>query len=487
MELLPARVPFAFRLALAMASGGVYALAYPPLGWRWLVVPGVAGLLVALQGQTGTRARALGFLHGLAAFAVGLSWLFELFGSVAFILWVVLAVFPAVFAHFQGLATTRGVKGWHFAAFTALNWGSWEYIRSELFWLKFPWLSVGSAVGPNGWLPWIGVYGVSTIIVFGAALLALRYWKSAAVSFALVLGAYLLVPRHPDPGDDDPDAVKIGGIQSENGSVHEFVTATQALLRDVQYVVWPEYAVPYDIRADVKEWNLVQQLCRDREITLTFGTQRHEKGGDAWRNIALTVDPTGLRGEHNKVHPVHFFDDGIAGTTCVPVETLHGKIGTPVCFDCDYEAVARRMTAAGAEMFIVPVMDAKSWTAREHDQHAELMRIRACENGRWMFVCATSGVSQIIDPNGAVHGRLDAMIEGALLGSLRRESGLTFYTRAGWLIPWGVLGIAGSSWILLLWPKGRNKRAQAESQSTACGCGADSHRGTGGGPGRTNS
>jgi apolipoprotein N-acyltransferase len=463
MELLPARVPFALRLILAVASGAIYALAYPPLGWRWLVVPGVLGLLVTLQGQSGSRARAMGFLHGLAVFSVGLSWLYGIFAAWAFILWVVLAAFPAMFAHFQGLASNRGVKGWHFAAFTALNWGSWEYIRSELFLLKFPWFSVGSAVGPNGWLPWIGVYGVSVIIVFGVALLSLQRWKSAGASFVLVLGAYLLVPRHPEPGDDDPAAVKLGGVQLEGVTIDEFLPATRALPQDLQLVVWPEYALPYDIRANAKDWNLVQQLCRDRDITLIFGTQRHEAGGEAWRNIALTVDPGGSRGEHNKVHPVHFFDDGIAGTTSLPVDTRHGKVGTPVCFDCDYEGVTRRMTAAGAEMFVVPVMDARSWTARQHDQHAELMRIRACENGRWMFVCATSGVSQVIDPNGMVHGRLEAMAEGVLVGSLRRESGFTFYTRFGWLTPWVALGISVTSWILLLWPKRREKAAQAGS------------------------
>ncbi|MEK7950273.1 apolipoprotein N-acyltransferase [Luteolibacter soli] len=458
MELLPARTPFALRLLLAVASGGIYALAYPPVGWRWLVLPGVLGLLIALQGQRGSKALAIGFLHGLAVFAVGLSWLYELFAVWAFFLWVVLAVFPSMFAHFQGLASQRGVKGWHFAAFTAANWGSWEYIRSELFWLKFPWLSVGSAIGPNGWLPWIGVYGVGALVVFGTALISLRHWKGGGASFALVLGACLVVSRHAEPRDDDPATVKLGGIQGEEGTLQDLLAATRTLLPEgLHYVVWPEYAVPYDIRANVKEWNLVQQLCRDRDITLTFGTQRHEAGGEVWRNIALTVDPSGARGEHNKVHPVHFFNDGVAGTTALPIETRHGKVGTPVCFDCDYEGVVRHMTAAGAEMFVVPVMDAKRWTARQHDQHAELMRIRACENGRWMFVCTTSGVSQVIDPSGMVHGRLGAMVEGVLTGSMRRESGLTFYTRLGWLTPWLVLGTAIASWILLLWPKRRDK------------------------------
>ena len=156
--------------------------------------------------------------------------------------------------------------------------------------------------------------------------------------------------------------------------------------------------------------NSCRSLCRERgHHPDTSARSCTARPAARWRNIALTLDPGGTRGEHTKVHTVHFFDDGTPGNTALPVETAHGKIGTPVCFDCDYEGVVRRMTAAGAEMFIVPIMDAESWTARQHDQHAELFRIRACENGRWMFVCATSGVSQVIDPHGSVHARLPTL------------------------------------------------------------------------------
>ena len=453
------RSSFALRLALAVASGGLYSLAYPPVGWGWLVFPAVAGLLIALKDQHSSRARAIGFLHGLTAFGVGLSWLYDLFGPLAIVLWFVLAAFPAMFAQFQGLAAARGMNGWKFAVFTALNWGAWEFIRAELFPLKFPWMSAGLAMGPNRLLAWIGVYGVSAIVVAGVAFLFARQWKPALAAAAILLGSLLLIPRHPVP--DDADAIKVAGIQKEGVSLHEFLTATRELPADLHYVVWPEYAVPYDVRADKADWQDIQQLCRDRGITLTLGTQLHPESGPGWRNIALTVDPAGVRGEHNKVHPVHFFNDGIAGTSALPVETAFGKIGTPVCFDCDYEGVTRRMTKAGAEAFIVPIMDAESWTAREHDQHAELFRIRACENGRWMFVCATSGVSQVIDPNGQVHGRLGAMVGGTLVGNLKKETRLTFYTRCGWLTPWAVLAAAFGWWVVLLRGSLRRKKPEA--------------------------
>jgi apolipoprotein N-acyltransferase len=58
----------------------------------------------------------------------------------------------------------------------------------------------------------------------------------------------------------------------------------------------------------------------------------------------------------------------------------------------------------------------------------------------------------VIDPDGQLHGRLGAMVSGTLVGSLRRETRLTFYTRFGWLTPWGLLAAAAACWIGLLLP-----------------------------------
>lgn len=428
-------------------------MAYPPLGWGWLVIPGLAGLLVALRGQSGTRARAIGFLHGMAAYGVGLSWLLHVFGGMAVMLWCVLAAFTALFAEMQGRAGLRGVSGWKFAIFTTLNWCGWEFIRAELFPLKFPWMTAGLAMGPNALLPWVGVYGVSTLVVLSAALLFMRKWKSAAAGPTVLMLAVGLYSKCPEPAANDPLAVKVAGLQLESVSLNHYLEGTRSFLPGIQHVVWPEYAVPYDLRANKRDLAIVQDLCRERGITLTLGTQSRPIGGDVWRNIALTLDPTGVRGEHTKVHTVHFFDDGIPGTTALPVLTANGKVGTPICFDCDYEGIVRGMTATGAEFFVAPTMDAEKWSARQHDQHAELFRIRACENGRWIFVVATSGVSQLIDPHGHVHARLAALQQGTLSGTLKRETMLTFYTRFGWLAPWGVLGIATLWWVFLLFPK----------------------------------
>ncbi len=424
-------------------------MAFPPLAWGWLVIPGIAGLLVALHGECGSRARMIGLLHGVTAYGVGLSWVLNLFGPIAIALWCVLAIFTVIFAQFQGSAHLRGITGWKLALFTAINWSALEFVRAEIFPLKFPWMGTGLAIGPNLLTPWIGVYGVGFLVLCVVGFAFSRKWIPASVIAALLLACVIFSKPHPAPSPGHAATVKVAGLQLEGVSLTEYLVGTRAMPDHTGYVVWPEYSVPFDIRANERDWKLVQDLCREKDITLTFGTKAMP-GGDAWRNIALTMDGGGFLGEHTKNHTVHFFDDGTPGETALPVETKNGKVGTPICFDADYEGVIRKMTSAGAEYIVIPTMDAESWGSKQHDQHAELARMRAAENGRWIFVCATSGVSQLIDPAGHLHARLGAMKQGEISGSLKRETKLTFYTRAGWVFPWMILATAAVFWLKLI-------------------------------------
>ena len=443
-------VNYPARCVLSVVSGLCYALAFPPLDWGWLVFPGIAGLLVALQGQSAGRARLLGLLHGLVVFGTGLQWLLNIFGQGAFILWCVMAVFTVLFAQIQGCASLRGISGWKLALFTAINWSALEFIRAEVFPLKMPWMTAGLAIGPNVLLPWIGVYGVSVAVVFAVAALTARRWVPATATFAVLLAAVFLSRPYPslDPGDES--VVSVGGLQRENVTIAALVEATGNLPDGIDHIVWPEYSVPFDVRANSREWENLLELCREKGITLTLGTQSHTQGAEEWRNIAITMDPSGFLGTHTKIHTVHFFDDGTPGEASLPVRTAFGKVGTPICFDCDYEGIVRKMTYAGAEYIVVPTMDAESWGKLQHDQHAELACIRAAENGRWIFVAASSGVSQLIDPNGHLHARLGAMEQGWISGHLKRETRITPYTRGGWIFPWITLVGASGIWLTLL-------------------------------------
>jgi len=451
----------AWRVIWVLVSAGFFVASFPPFLEKGggLALLAVVILLEALRGASLRWASRLGFLWGMVAYGLSLPWFWNIFHAPAIALWAILAMFVVGFAWMQCLAEKLGIGGWRWVVFTMVNWSGWEFIRAELFPLKFPWMTPGVAMGPNVLLPWIGVYGVSGLMVLWAAVVASRPSRLKAAAW-LMIGAVLfpLVLASSQVSVDPSRAIRVAAVQDENVSVNVYQKHTEALPGGVDLVVWPEYSLPYDLRANKTDLRLIQAICQRRDVLLVLGTETVPKGGQGYFNTALTLDGNQVWGEHYKVHPVHLFNDGTPGKTALPVKTPLGLVGTPICFDCDYEAVVRRMTAAGAEFFAVPTMDAESWTARQHVQHAILARIRACENARWMVVAASSGVSQIIDPHGQVHRSAPPLVSQTLVGEVTRETQLTFYTRHGWLTPWILLSAAVICGVALLIGAWQTKR-----------------------------
>ena len=109
-------------------------------------------------------------------------------------------------------------------------------------------------------------------------------------------------------------------------------------------------------------------------------------------------------------------------------------------------------------------MDAKKWTARQHEQHAQLFRHRAAENGRSLAVASSSGVTQIIDPRGHVRARLPNMTEEVLTGFLTPQSHLTFFQLAGWLF--GPVSLALSVVLVLFTFRSSGRQLSSDKPGT---------------------
>jgi apolipoprotein N-acyltransferase len=432
------------RILLLLASAFAYAFAFPPFGWWPLAILSV-GVLAGFLYDCHARAvhgLMAGFWWGMLTFGAGLSWMWNIFGPLSLLLWGILAVFPAVFGWLVALAWQRGMKGWRMALFIALAWTGTEFVRCELMPLKFPWMNLGLALEPWPLVSWVGVYGLGFLCMLTLAGIV---FKAARARWLILIWALIASPA----GMRDPikaeSRVKVAAVQAEGASTQNHMTFSNNAPEDTQIIVWPENTIPIDVRNVAKsELAKVQAFALKRKALLVFGTQTRLEG-PKWQNTALTIDGTTVLGEHGKNHTVHLFNDGEHGTTALPVITPLGKIGTPICFDCDFQDVIRNMTLAGSEFFAVPSMDAASWSERQHIQHSQLFRVRAAENRRSMVVAASSGVSQIIDSHGEVIQSLAPMKTGTISGSIERRKGLTFYTRTGWLTPWVALAL------LLIW------------------------------------
>ena len=439
------------RYILAVVSGLLGALAFPPVGWWPLILVVWPLMLVALRGAGLRHGRYLGLLQGMVFYGVGLSWMITIFQQAAFGLWLILALFGWLAGALIGHVSVRYGRASWLPLYAALVWSAVEFVRSELFWLRFPWLSNGLGLGPTWLSPWIGVYGAGFLVVLAGAMVVSGRKFQAMAGAALTLTLIALGCLRPPPVAATTAPIPVLAVQSETCDFYGYQEMTAARTFANGIILWPEYATCFDLQAMPKTFEMASGLARDRDATLILGTQKI-LDGETHHNQALTIEASGVVGSHFKNHPVPFMNDGVPGREALPVATRFGKIGTPICFDCDFTECVRRMTAAGAAAFAVPSMDSAHWPARQHLQHAEIFRHRALENNRWMVVCASSGMTQLLDPHGNRVAQIPMLKDGILETSLYLRDDLTFFTRAGWLVPWLVCALALTATAAALWP-----------------------------------
>ena len=453
------------KILLTLLSAVLVVLVFPPIGW-WLLLP-VAWipLFIALKDTSLRASFRLGVLHGFASYGATLWWLLEIFKTFAPALWLMLALFTGIFGMAFHLAKRFQTK-W-FPVIIATVWTGIEYYRCELFYLSFPWITPGTGLPPNFLTPMIGVYGVTfVIIILATTLLNLASGKRLLDQISLTC-AYLilLIPLFGNfvwPSSEH--LIEVALIQNEEGLFDTHYEMSQPHSGKVDAIVWPEYAIPFDPNTHPQAKPLPKLLIDKTEVLVLGGKKDH---GENFYNIAFTQGQDGPLGEHVKNHTVHMFADGIRGTTAEPIDTPLGRIGTPICFDCDYQDVMRKMTANGAEFFLIPIMDAESWTERQHLQHAQLFRHRAAENGRWLAIAATSGQTQIIDSSGNVTASLPLITPGVLTGTIHPHTHLTLFQRGGWLF--GPLCLAALPLLLALALFTLHQRRKSRSVSVADG------------------
>jgi apolipoprotein N-acyltransferase len=429
-----------YRVLLVAGSAGLGALSFPPIGWWPLALIAWLPFWLGIHGAGGLHGFRLGLLHGMVLYGLTLAWFWNIFGALAMGLWLILAAFTGLAASIFGGVSARKPGIWWLPLLAATAWTGIEFFRSEWFHLSFPWITPGTAIGPTALSPLLGVYAASFLLMVSACGLACRRRWTGCLAMLLVLALVIWRPRAEDIGQGAVEQVV--AVQGEALDFHSYLERTREDGVMSATVVWPEYAAMYFAGPTANPWGDAINLCKEKHLTLVFGTLRQDITGKPRKfNEALTVDASGVLGVHVKNRPVHLMDDGVKGKSTVPVATAAGYIATPICFDCDTQWVCRRMVANGAEWIAAPTMDALHWGASQRLQHAEMFRHRAAENGRWVVVAATSGLTQIIDPTGNRRAELPWPAEGVLHGSIARRTTFTPFTLGGWLF--GPLCFAG--------------------------------------------
>lgn len=464
------------RLALALVSGLLLYLAFPPVGASWLAAPAVGLLALSCLGARARLGAALGFVHGVALFLPLVEWAAANAGLLALIALVLLqAAFFALLG--AALALVTRTAGW--PLWTAAIWVGQEALRARVPFGGFPWGKLAFSQG-DSWLTPLAALGGAPLVSFAVALLggalawaALRLRPTPVVAGLAVLGALAatggaaaLVPV-PTSGETVRVSVVQGNVprlgldfNAQRAAVLDnHVRATRELAADVragrveqpELVVWPENASDIDPFTDPAAYDAIDAAVQDVGVPVLVGAVL-QGPGEKISNVGIVWDPeTGPGARYVKRHPVPFGEyipyrslvrrittkvdlvprDFAAGNEVGVLDVGPVRLGDVICFEVAYDDLVRDTVTGGGRLLVVQTNNATFGRSGETVQQLAMGRLRAVEHGRTVLVAATSGISAVIEPDGEIVDRAPVFTRRVMTHEVPVRSDLTVATRVG--------------------------------------------------------
>ena len=392
-------------LIFALLAAVSFQIAFEIPALNFLVLLYSFSLVTLSNGHSLRVAFRLGFLSGLLVAAPQFAWFWHIFGFASVCLWAVLSFFTGLFVLAVHCWRSRfGSKCIWLAV--PVFWTGLEYFRSELYFLRFSWLSTGYVFsGHSGILPVgaLGVYGFG-FIVFLIAGSAFQLNKKRGLLWLLTASALIAgltsIPKLETTQLQPTKKLRIAGIQLEfppELKVASYLDQLVSTFPDAEVLVLSEYTFDGPVPKRVRAW------CREHGKYLIAGGRAQAERAGQFYNTAFVVGTNGdVVFQQVKSVPIQFFKDGLPAPRQEVWESPWGKIAMCVCYDLSYRRVMDRFMRKGAQALIVPFMDVAGWGEHQHALHARVGPMRALEYHIPIFRLGSSGISQVIDRQGQI-------------------------------------------------------------------------------------
>ncbi|SEG61358.1 apolipoprotein N-acyltransferase [Marinobacterium lutimaris] len=457
----------------ALLLGASASLAFAPFSLPLFAILSVAGFWLTLRGNTPRQAARRGWLYGLGFFGAGTSWIYVsihtygnasvlLAGGLTFLFCAALALLFAIQA-WMGARWFRGKGAW--IGFIAL-WWLFEWLRSW-FLTGFPWLYLGYAWTDSplkSLAPVTGVWGLTFLTLLmgaGAVESFLQRRIRPILPATLLVALTLLLPTQwtIESGEPIKTAVMQPNVpqlekwnpQRRDEILDQLIEMTRAH-PEAELVVWPENAIPafYYQVADRLQPLLTELGSR----TLLAGLPTSEPDpNDSQRrlyhnSVAALGNTPGVYHKQRLVPfgeyvPMESLLRGLIEFFNLPMSsfslprqqqgTLQAgpyELGVAVCYEIAYPELVRE-SALQSDILLTVSND--TWFGRSigPDQHLQMARMRALENGRWVMRGTNNGITALIDPQGQISAELPVDKADVLTGEVRPMQGRTPYQLAG--------------------------------------------------------
>jgi apolipoprotein N-acyltransferase len=451
-------------------------------------------LLLALEGRSLSTAFVLGLVTGCLSIGAIFYWIL-LVENVNLLDYLLLDAYLGLYGGLFGLGLTWVLRRTRLPAALVAPalWVTLEYLRSHLGFLALPWMLLGHSQYLHPWImqigAWTGAYGLSFLIVLVNVVLAdvIRYardrrsvapapFPARATAVAALLLAGVLVHGAAVLASGAGDrSMRVAVVQGNVGHDQKwearnrqaifdrYAALTRAAVADApRLVIWPETAIPGDVRRDVRLQRQLGRLATEANVHLLVGAAENAKFTtrelvDQYYNAMFLISPEGrLADQYKKVALVPFGEyaplrEYFTWPKMVVTEvgryvpgdryTVFSLGGVPfatvICWETIFPDLVRQFVARGARFMVVATNEAQFLDSAAPYQLLAMTAFRAAENRVAVARAANTGVTALIDPFGRITQRLrgpdqrELFVEGVLTGDVPIHEAGTFYTHFG--------------------------------------------------------
>lgn len=499
------RGPFLGLVGLALLSTLLFRLAFPepslfPLAWVAL-----APLFWVAARETPLRAAASLAGAGLTMALLSLSGFRHLtWAAYLTPAFIGMGYYALVGAGLSWAVRRRGVP---LILAAPILWTAYEYLRSVVPVIKFPWLLAGQTQVP--WLQVIqaadlgGVYLLTFVMAVANAAVAQAAleWKmpfrrtkilllgGLPVGLILACHIYGVIRIRTIRMEEGPTVALVqGNIPQEikltgqgRRMMEEYFTLSMRCLKDQpDLLVWPETMYPWPLMEE--EWQGEPETSRrfyrgerDRLLGIARRGKTHlligalRKVGEEMRNSAYHISERGeFLGRYDKIDLVplgesipfaqgwpafgrflkeNFLPKGFGslkpGTELPIFEVQGSRFAVSICYEISFAGLAREARRKGAEFFVSISNDAWFKQGPEMDFAKDQAIFRAVENRVGIARAANTGISSFVDPVGRSHLLTRGGRRKEIEGTLVRE--IRTSTQMSLYCRWGDL----FAWVIL--------------------------------------
>jgi len=459
-------------------------LSFAPYSVHWALAFVLLLLLYkSIQSLTPKQGFWAGWCFGLGYFGLSVSWVYNsihmfgsatapLAGAVTLLFVLVMTVFPATTAWVYLRFKNRLPWGWHSWLFASL-WVLGELARGKIMG-GFPWALLGYSQTTEAFgalAPWIGVYGISFLVVLLPCLLLdvlSRLWRKSTVhKFAIVPVVLFMLGARFGLGLIDsvelteakdttlkirmvqaniPQELKFSTERLQN-SLEQYTALSVKDLPPTDLIIWPETAIPTYFHkvedviapfASALEARGVEVLAGGfhHDGELSYNSLRQLAGDKALYNKRHLV-PFGeympfrfLLGWLHAYIEIPMSDLGRGSGPNVPMMLKGEPFGLSICYEDVFGEEMRELIPTSSVLVNVS-NDAWFGERIAPYQHQQKAQMRARELVRPLIRVTNTGVSSVIDHKGRIQGSIEQNTQGFLDTAVIPRTGVSLYARTG--------------------------------------------------------